>query len=198
MTSLYRVRVALTGFPGGPGVATHYFLDVDTALPSLKILWTALGLVMPGTVTIQIQNAGDIINDVNGDITGAWTATAETAITGGGSGTYSAPSGLHVNWNTNTSLDGRRLRGRTFVVPVVSSFYDSTGTLSGSTAADIQGYGNAFVTAQSASFVVWHRPVEAKPADGSRPAVEQRDGGHGLVTAAAVKDRVSVLSSRRA
>lgn len=197
MTSLNRVRVGWSGFPGAPGVSTFYFLDVATAVASLVTLFTALRPNCPTDVTWRVESAGDIIEDTTGVITGAWGADPVSDITGSASGTYSAPSGGMIGWETATILDGRRLRGRTFIVPLAGSQYDSSGSL---TADAYNGMGDsaiAFLVEQSSSFVLWHRPRVAHAADGSRPAVTARTGGHGLVTTSRVPDKAVVLRSRR-
>jgi hypothetical protein len=197
MTQLERVRVGLSGFTGGPGVATFYFLDVATALPSLQSLWTVLAQTMPNIVTIQVENSGDVIEDTTGTIVDQWTQGAEAPIFGGLGGKYSAPSGYCLNWLTQTILDGHRLKGRTFVVPTGVDIYDLDGTIVTATVNAVNTAAATYVNDQSASAVVWHRPRKARPADGSRPAVTARAGGHGLITSALVRDKAAVLTSRR-
>lgn len=197
MTEIRRVRCGMTGFIGAPGVATFYFLDTDTAVASLKTFWDSVGAMMPATVTIQVENTGDILEDTTGEITGSWASDVVAASPGGSDGSYSAPSGAIVSWETNTYLDGRRLRGRTFVVPLSGNQYQTDGTIVNGSLTALAGFGITLITEQSDSLVVWHRPRTAKAADGSRPAVAARAGGHGLVNSCRVPDRAAVLSSRR-
>ena len=197
MTSIHRVRVGWTGFPGGPGVSTFYTLDTAGFLDDLYTFFYALRGAIPTSVTIQIEGTGDTITDTTGELVSGWTEDAPAAIDCNNSNTYAAPSGAVVDWLTSAVLDGRRLRGRTFLVPVAADAYETNGTLHPDFIAMLQGVSDAFVAAQSGSFVIWHRPRAAKAADGSRKAVTQRDGGHSLVTAAHVPDEACVLRSRR-
>jgi hypothetical protein len=185
MTELYRVRTLLTGFPGGPGVATMYFLDVATAVESVDAFWSAVHDKMPDDVTSHVENAGDIIEDTTGELTGAWSADAVGTHTGTGSGSYSAPSGVCVTWLTDTILDSRRLRGRTFIVPLSGDLYQDDGSIANDTVAGLQGNAEGLIAAQSTSFVIYHRKT------GSHA------GGNGLVTASIIHDKAAILRSRR-
>lgn len=185
MTELYRVRTALTGFPGGPGVTTMYFLDVATAVASVHTFWTDIIAKFPTDFHAQVENFGDIIEDTTGELTGAWSADAVTGLVGDQSDPYPAPAGAVITWGTDTILDGRRLRGRTFCVPYGGLNYEADGSLAGASITDLQGGGDALIVGQSTSFVIWHRPT------GSHA------GGNGLVTSCVVHDKVAVLRSRR-
>lgn len=175
-----------------------YFLDVDTAVESLHDFWTTCADGMPDVVKIIVDPHGDIINDENGEIVDAWAATPQSEISGAAAQPFAAPAGLHVGWETDTILDGRRLRGRTFIVPLAVTNYQDDGTLNPGT---ITGFGAAaaqLVIEQAESFVVWHRPYEGRAATEDLPAKPAHDGGHGLITSHRVGDKVSVLTSRRA
>jgi hypothetical protein len=198
MTNLSRVRVRLTGFRGGPGVATHYFLDTATAVASLKTFWSLMAAGMPDDVKIVVSEAGDIIDDVSGDLVGAWdNATAEVTISGLGLVAAAAPAGAVINWLTSTILDGSRVRGKTFIVPLSVTAYETDGSITDGTISGLTTAANALIAEQSASFVVWHRPKFGPKStlSGLRPKI--RDGGHGLVVNSRIPDLVAVLRSRR-
>ena len=197
MTTLNRVRVALTGFPGGPGVATFYALDTLTFLPSLQTLWDNLRNFMPLDVAIQVQNTGDQIDSVTGNLTGAWAGAIQPPLQGTNTGSYAAPAGFMIDWKTTTILDGHRVRGRTFIVPAAASEYDADGSLKATTVSLMQPAITQFILEQSNSFVIWHRPFPGAPAVGTKPARPAHVGGQALVTTGRVPDKVIVLRSRR-
>lgn len=203
MTALYRSRTTFSGLSGGPGVATMYFLDTDNMTENLQALWTGLKGVLPIGVTIQVENVGDIIESTTGALTGAWGGTVQSALTGASNQPYPAPAGYCINWLTGTILDGHRLRGRTFVVPVTSAFYQDNGTILDSAVADGNAAVTTFIIAESSSLVIWHRPFDgtpAVPASGTKAAKPARPahlGGHGLVTGGFIRDKVAILRSRR-
>lgn len=197
MASLYRYRVALTGFPGGPGVATHYFLDQQTALASLRQFWDEMCGILPLNVVVQCENAGDIVDSVNGNLTGSWAKPPVASSQGRAVGVYSAPTGAVISWLTSTVADNRRLRGRTFIVPCASSAFQTNGALTPAIIAAFQTAAQALIFEQSLSLVVWHRPIAARAATATSPAVAFRAGSHGLVTGSRVSTKAAVLRSRR-
>jgi len=197
VTNLYRVRVGLSGFPGGPGVSTFFFFDVATAIDSLHSLYTSVAPYMPAIVRINVETTGDVITDTNGAITSAWSHASVAEIAGSNPNPYAGPAGALFVWKTAVILDRKRLRGRTFIVPMTTDKYQNDGSLADGPRGELQGFVNAFTAEQSASFAVWHRPRKAKAADGSRPAITARDGGSALVVDGVVNDRICVLTSRR-
>lgn len=184
MTEISRLRSIWSGFPGGPGVTTMYFLDTATAVGSVHDFWDGIKGLLPSDVHIQVENAGDIIEDTTGALTGAWSSAAATVVNGDASDKYAAPAGAVVNWLTETIGPHRRLRGRTFLVPLDGPAYQTDGSLGDTSIAAIQATADTFVSEQSASFVVWHRGTGS-------------DGSNGLVTAASIHDMVAILRSRR-
>jgi len=184
MTQLDRVRSIWTGFPGGPGVTTMYFLDTATAVESLHSFWSALAGRLPIDVDIQVENAGDTIEDTTGDLVGAWSAASVTSVAGTADDSYAAPAGCVIDWLTETIANHRRLRGRTFLVPFSSLNLSGDGTIDTTALGIIRDAASVFQAEQSASLVVWHR------GSGS-------DGSNGLVTSSFVPDKIAVLRSRR-
>ncbi len=187
MPNIQRVRVALTGFPGGPGVSTFYAIDGAALLAPLRAYYFGRRNDFPNDVRFTFETVGDIIDPITGALMGTWTGTDPADVAGLGQGNYSAPSGLSVNWLTGDVLDGHRLRGRTFMVPLVSAAYDLGGSIEATVLSSWRAESAAFVAASAANFVVWHRP-RLLPA---------RAGGYSVVTGATVNDRAAVLRSRR-
>ena len=197
MTPIYRHRTIISGLGGMPGVSTMYFFDVNTAVASVRTFWDALKVYLPSGVVYTPETFGDILDDVSGTITDSWTTGAVTAVTGTGGGVYAAPAGAQVRWNTSVIRDGRRLRGRTFIVPVVSGAYESNGTLIETFRTAAKNAADAFIAAQNASFCIWHRPVIGRAAVPGHAEIPHRDGDSALVSTAAIPDKVAVLRSRR-
>jgi len=89
-----------------------------------------------------------------------------------------------VRWNTDSIVGGRRLKGRTFLLPIESVNYDSAGTL---VTACLNNFQTAANTLEAVGkLLIWHRPQQG----GS-------DGVVGPVTSATVPDRVAWLRTRR-
>ena len=184
MTEIYRLRSAWTGFVGGPGVTTMYFLDTATAVASVHTFWNDIKAQIPSDVTITVEPSGDIIEDSTGALTGTWTSDASTPITCTGDGEYAAPVGGVINWLTETIGPHRRLKGRSFIVPTTGNMFQNDGSYGTAPRATLQSAADALIAAQSTSFVVYHRGTGS-------------DGTNGLVTSAFVPDMAAVLRSRR-
>lgn len=192
-----RIRVALTGFTGGPGVMTFYCADASTFVGPLRTWLIQATAVMPDSVQAQIEGIGDVLESTTGQISGQWTASGGLPVQGQSTGPHSAAAGFLIGWETGIYLSGRRLRGRTFIVPASPDMFDSSGTLNPISAAAVKADADALVAATTGNFYVWQRPRLAKPADGSRKAITARGGGYGTVTGTRVPDRGAMLRSRR-
>ena len=95
-----------------------------------------------------------------------------------------APAGLRIEWRTSAIVNGRRLRGRTFIVPLPTSVYESNGTILAATLATFATAANAYRDAGVFS--------QSQPSIYSRTHGVQAD-----ITSVIVPDEVSILRSRR-
>ena len=185
MVNIARSRVGWKNLIGTPGVSTFFSLDPVAFYPLCRDFFDDLKTYFPSDLDWNFESDGDYIDPLNGDLTGAWTATPLGDIAATLTGGYGAPAGAIVHWNTGTILDGHKLRGRTYLVPIHGSQFGGDGQIASTTLANLQAAATAFVTAAAANFVVWHRPTDAHV------------GGYAQVTSAKVSSKVAVLRSRR-
>ena len=172
---------------GSAVTVLHYAGDVGGP-PSSAAIGGAFGPFMgnfPTGLQLIIPGNGDVIEDTTGDLVDSWSTGADTTTTGGGVATAAAGVGACVTWNTGGIVNARRLRGRTFLVPLTSAAYDSTGTLSATAYSALQAFGTALMA--TGPLAVWHRPTTAGGSDGT---------SYGVVSYRA-RDKVAYLSSRR-
>lgn len=187
MGVLKRIQVTMAGGTMGAGVATHYWASSTTGFqPAVKAFWTSVAAIMSGYVTVTVPTTGEEFDDVTGLLTGSWSEGTGAAITGGGSGSYAGGVGACVGWSTGGIHNGRKVRGRTFIVPLASNTYDSDGSLAAATVTSLNTAAATLVTAGSTKLAIWSRPSVAVPVGGAYP-----------ITAGLVKDHVSWLRSRR-
>lgn len=179
--------VQWTGFPGAPGFSVFYALEGGAFADALQTFFNAVKAQLPSTVRIQVPNSGAQINPLNGEQTSEWSDAPRPAIIGGAGGKYSAASGCCFTWSTGTFVNGRRVRGRTFLVPLESGCYAPDGSLDDGTRTILAAAANALVTAGTDHFVIWHRP---KP-HGTDTGIAAK------VTSVTLRDRVAILTSRR-
>ena len=186
MPTLFRVRCTWTGLTSGAGVSTFYYLTTLASgdITALKAFWTAAATCLPNSVTVRTPNTGDLLDAASGGLTGTWTTGSAGTATGSYSDRYAAGVGGGVNWLTGTVVGRRRLRGKTYIVPMLQNCYATDGTLDNTVLAGLASAAATLVSA-SPSLAVWHRPLHAA-------------GGQAVaVTASSVDDRVRTLRTRR-
>jgi hypothetical protein len=192
---LYRCTMTWAGFVGAPGYTTLHFLDpdpitqagIDQTAARNNAFWQALEPHLPGPVTITMPTILEEIDTATGELLDEHTFPGGTLADGAGSSVYSAAAGACINWNTVGIVNGRRLRGRTFIVPLQASSYESDGTLTTVARDALVTAGNNLANATTGiDLAVWHRPSPG----GS-------DGVAAGVTSCSVNDRGAVLRSRR-
>lgn len=171
----------------GPGVTTFYG-EADGTL-SIAVAASAFfarltGLIPTGT-TVTIPQGGDLIDEVTGQLVGTWGGSIRDVKTCTGSGAFAGGVGARVVWETGAIRAGRRVRGSTFVVPIVTTSYEANGTLSQSALTSIQNALTDFMVQVPTQARVWSRP---------RPGL----GGAAVqVERGVAPDKVSWLRSRR-
>lgn len=188
-----RVTARWQGFPGAPGYSNFYFtpLPSDTSVlearQKVRAFFDAFKAFLPNTVEIVVQNEVATIDQVTGSITGFRPPTDPVpSVVGTSSTPYSGPSGAVVNWQTAGVRAGRRVRGRTFLVPLANAAYDTSGTLSSGALTAIRNGVTALTgTGFDSGLGVW-----ARPGNGA-------GGGFYEVTGGQVPDLAAVLRSRR-
>ena len=185
--TILRIRSTWQNWPGAPGITDFYSRDLTAAtyVPIVRAFFNAIVGALPTGLTVQTSGSCDEINEVNGQLTGSQTTTTPAPVVGTGSGAYAGPSGVCINWQTAGVIAGKRVRGRTFIVPVNATQYDSGGTLTPAAITLFSGAANGLITSGAGQFVVFARP-------------RAFTGGQAhAITGSSVPDLVAVLRSRR-
>jgi hypothetical protein len=163
--TLARVRVAWQGWPGAPGVSTFY-LDPGPSqaqINSIRSFFSQLTNFLPAGLTINVPSSGDEINESTGQLTGVWVVgTTPTVVTAAGTGTYAGNAGAVVHWLTDGISGKRRIRGRTFLVPLVNGAYGNDGAISPTSVQVITDAAQALVTSMPGLMNVWVRPIPGR------------------------------------
>lgn len=173
-----------------PEVGAGTQLTADDAAAKTHAFLTPLLPILPNVVSVEALAEVEEINESTGDLIGFWTTPSNatrfgTAAAGVG---WSAPSGAVISWQTGGVRNGRRIRGRTFVVPLSTSVYDASGTLTAIALTALNNAANALTGGSDLTdFRVWGRPTVAAPASGQSAVVL----GH------RVPDMAAILRSRR-
>lgn len=185
MTDIANVTAVWEGFAGGPGTNTFYFADGLADLDDLQTFYGTMLALIPDAVHIILPTTGSVVDDASGDLTGNWFADATAPLVGGGTSAYASGVGAIIRWNTIDVSNSRVIKGRTFIVPMLSSAFDTDGSLTVSAQGVIQGAADALIAAYAGELKVWHRPVS-----GAGGSVHD-------VVSATVPDRPALLASRR-
>jgi len=185
MAQIRKIPVQWTGLTGLPGYSVFYSPSATDATASLVAFYTAIKGLVPTALQWQIPASGDTLDDATGILSGTWTGAGAGTVTGsGGTVPYAGGVGAWVNWRTNAIVRGRRLRGRTFLCPLTTACFDSSGTIATTQLGTIQTA--ATVLAALGELVIWSRPAPGGVA-----------GSSSLVTTSDVPDQATALRSRR-
>jgi hypothetical protein len=191
---IYRYKMIWTLPSGGPGVSTLFafpdtteqiFADAVRAFFSDALQVATAHDCLPTGCSIQGDSIVDNIEVTDGTLASAVPVTAPTVVSGNATGSYSAPSGAVITWLTGLVHQGRRVRGRTFFVPVANQQLDTNGTLGSAFLTNLRTAATAYI-ASAANPCVWARPDPGTT-----------NGAAFTIAAGAVQDKVAVLTSRR-
>jgi hypothetical protein len=192
---VFRATLQWNGFSGAPGYTNMHFELGDTptqtqlndTLAKLNTFLLSVGTYIPSNVNIGFPFIMEQFDAATGELTDTHPVTPPNNINGFATGNYSSASGACITWATNSIINGRRLRGRTFFVPLGASAFGTDGTLNPSLVSGVNNAASAFLASTSGlQFVIW-----------SRPDPGAANGIIGAATSGTVADRAAVLRSRR-
>jgi hypothetical protein len=175
MAYLYRVKARWSGFTGAPGYSVLHFrefgepsgTEAAAAVGRVRLFFDDIKTWLPAAVSVLVEPEVEVIEDTTGELMDSLSVTPVLAVPGLASGNFSAATGAVVNWRTSGIRNGRRVRGRTFLVPLAAAAFSTGGQLSTSSV-------NQIVTAATKlsdgtlgpDLMVYGRPTNAAAADG--------------------------------
>lgn len=194
MVNVLLVQSVSTGFPGAPGFTTFAFAHGEGASVDLQFetawdFWDSMKGSFPTTWSVVLNTEHRVVDEATGELvdiiplsgTGVSPAIAGTSGTAFGAGV----AGAVLSWRTLTNNRGRRVRGRTFLVPMRAAAYDANGTLAGNLANDLASAATSALITPENDFGIWSRP---------RAGLGGKFAG---ATAVTCPDKVSYLRTRR-
>lgn len=194
--AIMRIRTTITGSQGLPGLSTVYATgtlatptgaDASDMVARVRAFWEAIKALQPVGTIVLVSGQVDILDPINGALVAGLSVTAPATVIATGSESLPPATSVLLTHNTGVILNGRRLRGRTFISPVADSV-NVDGLTASASRATIIAAANTTLTGATASFpVVWHRPVAPGPTGGSVAAA----------LSFAVGSNFAVLTSRR-
>jgi len=176
---------------GTTSLASPVQADADAAVARMQAWATSIKSLLPNVVSLNVQAETEEINEGTGNLIGVWTSTTPTTQTGtaaAGQG-WAAAAGAVVSWSTPSVRNNRRVRGRTFVVPVSNEVWDVDGTLKSVPYGTLNTAAGALrVDGPDVDLRVYCRPTTSGGSDGFAA----------VVLSHRVPDMSAVLRSRRA
>lgn len=187
MTTLREINTQWGGSSGGVHFSVMYF-DASVAVASqrtaLQTFWTAIKPILSPRWGYTILTTGRELDDATGTLTGAWTeSSTKNGVGTGGTEQVADASQALIQWRTATIVNGRFLRGRTFI-PGLQSASLSSGNLLAASQTVIQNAANALI-ASATALEIWHRPITGS------------GGSSDAVSTATVWGELAVLRKRR-
>lgn len=159
MANIEQLVCTWSGWPGAPGYSVFYGSQGGGAQATFNAFWTSLKPYLPSVVTITIPNTGKVFDEATGQTQPPWTSGTTTTVVGTAATSFSAVSGALIQWYTNVYDRGHRIKGRTFLVPIASSAYHTSGILGDAPKAAIAAAADTLWRQNGTSLKVWHRPV---------------------------------------
>ena len=191
--AITRITAQWNGFRGAPGYSNFFFdgefadeAAIEAAGVALRTFFNDVRDQLPAGLSVAIQGTADVIDEGSGEILRVTDFTPPSTAIGGDTGGYSAATGAVVNWNTNDYVRGRRVRGRTFLVPLSNGAFSADGDLTNNALTSLRTAASSLVTTTlDHPLSVWSRPRSGA------------GGSSHVVTGATVPDLGAVLRSRR-
>lgn len=199
MGRIIRIRINWTGFVGSPGYTNLYFepvpegdpitqATVDAAHTKVQTWMLVVKGYLPVNTTIAVDPQVAELDEATGDLQGFWNIAAPTVQPGTMAGAYTSGAGVCINWSTQGVRKNRRVRGRTFLVPVGGATFQSDGSIENASLTALRNASTALaVDSNGCRLVVYART----------PGAIIPDGGAYDVITATIADKPAFLTSRR-
>lgn len=186
-------RVNWEGPVGGPGVTVFHGRPSNSGFDQeasedlaarAHAFFDDIKALIPAGYTLSFPGEAIELNTTTGVLEDVYTFTPPADVTCAGSGDWAAPAGCRVEWRTAAIVNGRRLRGRTYIVPIAAGAFDTEGTIDSGTVTLLTTAAEDFIDDSvfaNVDIAVWSRT-------------------HGIladVVNVFVPDEASILRSRR-
>jgi hypothetical protein len=187
MANVARVRAIWSGSGViGGGVSTFYVDEAATGfVADLRAFFDAIKASIPSGILIDVPANGDLLDIATGALSGTWNDIGALQVVATGAGTYVSGAGARIRWATSGIRNGRRVRGSTFVCPMIASYFDADGTPNTAALTLLGNAANVLRAALPAELLVYSRPGAAGPGQSS------------VVIGSDVPNHASWLRSRR-
>jgi hypothetical protein len=193
--TLARVEVKWTGTNSDPGLSVFNIRHSSTsgdpaAVGFIRAFFANIAAQIPNDVTLSFPSLVELYDEVSGQLVGEETFTAPSNVVGSDSGLFADGVGVRVDWLTGAIREGRRVRGRTFIVPAAAGCFTNSGEVATFAKDTITTAANGLISSlggNGTALTVWSRPPVGTKAGGALTDVIQ----------AAVPNKAAWLKGRR-
>lgn len=173
------------------GLSVLHFADAtsDTVIVSrLDSFIAGVTLWMPDSTSVEREQIVRTLDTGTGQMTGVSDIGTGTANVGNVVGGEILPQNIamQVQWFTAGIVNGRVVRGRTFVPHIDDSFNDNGEPM-----------GAMALTIAIQDRVVWSRPLYSSPTDGSDPVLLRTGSAHTVTGVGLRRSEWATMGSRR-
>lgn len=174
------VGLAFTTFYVGSGGG-----GIPTGVNAIAQFFNGLKALLPAAVSITVPASGQSYDDVTGQLLGTWGGPPVQVIQGTGTGALASASGASIRWLTGVVVRRHQLVGRSFIVPMVGSAFNTNGVIAPANQTILVNA--AALIPGSGAVRVWSRPS----------AANSHIGASAVISGASVSNVGSILRSRR-
>lgn len=187
MANIARLQVELTGSGVvGPSVMTLYEDAAVAGLPAAVVSFlNSIKANFPDNLTWTVPGGGDTFDVGTGTLNGTWSDGGGGTVTGTDGGAFQLGSGFRIKWATAGIVNGRRVKGTTFMVPAASAVFSTDGRITAASQASLNAALATYVAAVAGKQVIWSRPIPG------------RAGTMHPITTATIPSLPTALRSRR-
>ena len=181
-----------TGYTGAPGWHRMKFIgsltgaECTTVSAAMKAFYNSLLTITPAAAKMTWQQPAQVFSDTGVLLNEVTIPTLPSQLQFTGAGGYAGGTGAVVFWNTGALNGGHKVRGRTYLVPLTSNSYDSSGLITTAAQSTINAAAAALV-ATTPGLCVNSRNL-GKPGRGDQTVVVQ---------SASLSSTVAFLSTRK-
>lgn len=181
-----------SGYTGSPGYTKFKFMgaldtaSANTAAANSRTFLSTIAAHTPTIANYACQSTCQTFTDA-GVLTGEVAVSVLPAvINGSAAGAYVGGAGAVVYWLTGAINGGHKVKGRTYLVPLAATAFQSDGTLASALVTSLQTAANTFAASTPAPVVNSRKLGQADRGDQTT-----------ILSGAQVKDRSAFLRTRR-
>lgn len=180
MSPIGQVSFHVQGDIGGVGVSRFTFVtqssgaivatDANAVAAAARALFNTMATNIPSGVSWTADPTCHVYDHITGLVQQPVVMTViPAAVNGSGGNNWAAGVGARINWKTAT-LSGRRLiKGATFLAPLASTSFGSSGSVTAGTVTALNTAVATYLAALTTANLnpaVWHRPKKGTQAGG--------------------------------